>query len=146
MFGNTLAARGGSYDKMSQMYDNSVQSSSDSQAPISRPIVEYTSGDLRDPFQGVNTKPDASRNQAQTRTSVLPKLVVQGIMWGGKFNQAIINNKVVKAGDIIEGAQIISIDKSKIILLFEDRKYNLSVAGESKPQEKAKQSVTLEED
>jgi hypothetical protein len=139
--GVACAERQAPYEKITKSYEGSDQSSLDAQAPISRPSVEYTSDDLRDPFQGVNTKPAASRDLDKMTVKELPKMTVQGIMWGGMFNQAIINNKVVKAGDLIEGAQVISIEKSKIILLFENSKYTLSVVGEPKPQGPPKQSV-----
>lgn len=134
---HVFAAREASYEKVTQMYEGSDQSSQDSQGPISRPIVEYTSGTLRDPFQGVNTRPISS-GQAQVQAKELPPMTIQGIMWGGKFNQAIINSKVVKAGDTIEGAQVISIEKNKIILIFEGRKFTLTVVGDAKTQNQAK--------
>jgi hypothetical protein len=140
LHGSACAVGDGAYEKVAKTYEN-TGSASEVFAPIARPAVEYTSDDLRDPFQGVNTKPDSSRRQAQAQTKELPKMVVQGIMWGGKFNQAIINSKVVRAGDTIEGAQIIAIEKNKIILIFDNRKYTLSIIGESKAQEQSKEPV-----
>lgn len=138
-------AREGAYEKMVKRYEDSSKSA-DTVAPITRETVEYTSADLRDPFQGMNTRVDTSKSQTQKGPSVLPKLLCQGIMWGGNFNQAIINNKVLKSGDSIEGARIISIELNKIILLFEGHKYYLSVAGELKAGEMPKQPETLKED
>jgi hypothetical protein len=40
--------------------------------------------------------------------------------------QAIINNKVLKVGDTIEGAQVKNIGKEGITVLFEGSEYNLS--------------------
>jgi hypothetical protein len=38
----------------------------------------------------------------------------------------IINNKVLKIGDIIEGARISSINKEGVILFYGNREYSLS--------------------
>lgn len=137
---SAVAARQGSYEKMAQTFESPDQSAADSQGPVTRPLVEYTSSTLRDPFQGVNTRP-ASGSQAQVQVKELPAMTVQGIMWGGKFNQAIVNSKVIKAGDSIEGAQVVSIEKNKIVLIYESRKYTLTVVGDAKAQDPAKKSV-----
>jgi hypothetical protein len=137
---NVIAAREGGFEKTAKAYEDIDTTVKDSSAPISRPVIEYTSGNLRDPFQGVNTKP-SSANQSQVQVKELPKMIVQGIMWGGAFNQAIVNNKVIKAGDTIEGAQVVSIDRNKIIMIFEGRKYTLTVVGASAPQEQPKPAV-----
>jgi hypothetical protein len=63
----------------------------------------------------------------------LPNLVVQGLIWGGAFPQAIINNKVVKEGDIIEGARLLKVEKAGVSLLFEGREFTLSPAAAGSP-------------
>jgi len=93
---------------------------------IVRPKVEYKAGDLKDPFQRYKEeKIPPGAQQKESGLSTPPSLTVQGIIWGGRFPQAIINNKVVKVGDTIEGARVISIDKEGITLLFEGMQYNL---------------------
>ncbi len=97
---------------------------------IVSPNVEYKAEDLRDPFQNPNIaegKEPAEESEVSETKEIIPlSLTVQGLIWGGSFPQAIINNKVVKVGDIIEGARIISIDKEGITVFFEERQYNLS--------------------
>jgi len=94
---------------------------------IVRPKVEYKAGGLSDPFQRYKEeKIPPGAQQKEPGLSTPPSLTVQGIIWGGRFPQAIINNKVVKAGDTIEGARVISIDKEGITLLFEGMQYSLS--------------------
>ena len=55
-------------------------------------------------------------------------LTVQGLVWGGAVPQAIINNKVVNMGDVIEGAEVIEISKNGVILLYKNRRYTLSLS------------------
>lgn len=93
--------------------------------------IEYSAEGLRDPFEPYIKKeektPEAIRAQAQEAVSIAPpSLTIQGIIWGGSFNQAIINNKVVKEGDTIEGTQIIKIEKNGITVLYGGREFILS--------------------
>ena len=99
---------------------------------IVKPSVEYDAGNLRDPFTNPFAKEEKQsssqkvENQEQAIEFVPPALKVQGIIWGGKFPQAIINDKVVKVGDTIEGAQITDIKKEGITCLFQGRQFNVS--------------------
>jgi hypothetical protein len=95
---------------------------------VERPAVEYKAGDLRDPFQETIVKgailkeeklAEQKKEIAVEKEITPPTLTVQGLVWGGNFPQAIINNKVVRIGDTIEGAKVISIDKEGINLIFE---------------------------
>jgi hypothetical protein len=95
---------------------------------IVRPHIEYETKDLRDPFQSPEKKEDATEQISQEEDNIqpLPSLTIQGIVWGGSLPQAIINNKVVKVGDMIEEARIISINKDGVTVFFGNREYNLS--------------------
>jgi hypothetical protein len=96
--------------------------------PIVRPVVEYKSQGLRNPFEQsalilqssegeVGLKPEAGK---------LPQLTIQGVIWGSNIPQAIINNKVVKVGDILEGAEVTEINKEGVIILFAGVSYKLT--------------------
>lgn len=110
---------------------------------IKRPQIKYKSGRLRDPFVSVLDKDKSTEktekgegaelNQATTDISAFE---VEGIIWGGKMPQAIINNKVLSVGDLIDGAQILSIDKSGVNLNISGRTVNLSAPGKSSIIEK----------
>ena len=89
--------------------------------------IEYKSEDLRDPFQEEKIE-IKGEPQAQVETKPLPSLQIQGIVWGGSILQAIINNKVVRVGDTIEGVRITDINKSGVNVFFENQQYNLSVS------------------
>ena len=99
-----------------------------------RPTVQYNSQDQRDPFKGI-TKEDFKEKQGTVEVAApddkpLPVLTVQGVIWGAKFPQAIINNKVVKVGDVLQGAKILSIEKNGIMVLFDCRQVTLSAPAE----------------
>ena len=102
------------------------------QAPaqrIIRPNLEYKAEGFRDPFkEPIVQKPTAAGIAAGPESAETPPplLNVQGLIWGGALPQAIINDKVVKIGDSIEGARITNIAKDGVTVLFEGRQYNLS--------------------
>ena len=48
------------------------------------------------------------------------------MIWGGSFSQAIINNKVLKIGEIIDGVRITEISKNGIVVLFDNQLYKLA--------------------
>jgi len=87
--------------------------------------IEYKSEDLRDPFKKEKIE-IKEQPQEQMETKPLPSMQIQGIVWGGGFPQAIINNRVVRVGDTIEGVQITDINKNGVTVFFENRQYTLS--------------------
>lgn len=92
--------------------------------------VEYTADQESDPFkpeQEAGGKSEAAVKPQQEKP--LPVLTVQGIVWGGVFPQAIINNKIVRIGDTIEGARVVDITKSGVIIFFNEREYPISPLG-----------------
>lgn len=99
-----------------------------SEFTITRPKVEYKADALEDPFTEpfVTSKATGTNASSNSVETSLPNFTVQGLIWGGNFPQAIINNKVLKVGDTIEGARIISIDKAGVSLFFNERQYRLS--------------------
>jgi hypothetical protein len=113
---------------------------SNSSMEVLRPKIEYKAGDLVDPFQPMQLpreeeeKKPVSEPKAveQPKPEVkpaelsIPTLKTQGLILGGSFPQAIINNKIVKIGDTIEGAVIENIEKDKITLIFEKRQFSIS--------------------
>jgi len=103
---------------------------------LSRPVVEYKSGQLRDPFRQLTVakeKKAAGEKKVDLMQagSNLGNLEVQGIIWGGRFPQAIVNDRVLTVGDTIEGAKILSIDKNGITLSSGGGVDNLTVSVET---------------
>lgn len=108
---------------------------------IARPVVEYKSSKLRDPFRTylIKQEPRQAPQESVNLTGPgldLGRLKVQGIIWGGSTPQAIINNKVLTIGDLIEGAEILSIEKKGITLSFNGAIFDLTAPGQSSVQAK----------
>ena len=57
----------------------------------------------------------------------LSKFELNGIVYDVDDSWAIINNKVVRVGDMLDGAKVISIAPQKVVLLFEDERFDLIV-------------------
>ncbi len=105
---------------------------------ILRPKMEYKSGRLPDPFQSPMVK-ETKQTALEAGISMgseqpafnFGSLKVQGIIWGGRIPQAIINNKVLTVGDSINGAKILSIEKNGITLIADGTVGNLAAPGQS---------------
>jgi len=52
-----------------------------------------------------------------------PKLVLKGIAWDETEPLALINDLVVKEGDIIQGARIVKIDFDRVVVLYGSKKF-----------------------
>ncbi len=103
-----------------------------------RPQVEYKSGGLRDPFttyiiqeKKVNVQVEATPDFAQMEAK-FSELKVQGIIWGTKMPQAIINDKVYTVGDKVDEAEISSIDNKGINLSTAAGMVHLAAPGQAK--------------
>lgn len=94
-----------------------------------RPHLEYNAYSLRDPFidplvqQADKALPDPVEVDFEITP---PALAVQGLIWGGRIPQAIINGKVVTKGDVIEGAEIIDIDGNGVVVIYNKKIFKLS--------------------
>lgn len=103
-----------------------------------RPKIEYVTEGTKEPFLDYFTKNEpAAPTQAEAAAQAakkeqlkpkpaLPDLAVQGIIWGGNVPCAIINNKVVKEGESIDGVKLIKIEKENIEVLYQGWNYSLS--------------------
>jgi hypothetical protein len=95
---------------------------------VARPVVEFIAEGKRDPFI-VYTQEDsevAKKIETVEVVSLPADFVLQGIIWGAKFNQAVIKNKVVKIGDTLNEVSILDIVKDGVTLFYKGRTYTLS--------------------
>jgi hypothetical protein len=92
--------------------------------------IDYKASSLRDPFQTYIVSPEPIIKNKPVEPPPDPKrfeaLKVLGIFWGASFPQAIIDDKVYKEGDSIDGAVIKKIDKEGITVLMAGGEYKLS--------------------
>ncbi len=104
-----------------------------------RPKINYQAQQPRNPFfapfkeeepekkfEAPKTQTEKELSSASSVPANLPPLTVQGLIWGGAFPQAIINNIVVRKGDVIEKAKVTAIEKEGVTVVFADREYKLS--------------------
>ena len=106
------------------------------EAIANRQPVEYKSEGLRDPFQTyivkekkVDTQQQKKAELAQWETK-LNELKVQGIIWGTKMPQAIIDNNVYIVGDKVDNAEIVSINNKGVDLMTAAGVINLAAPGQ----------------
>ena len=111
---------------------NAIKTIISEQAPgkdkfeIELPVVAYTAESYKDPFQGVVIEePETETGNKSIEPINLPNLKIQGIIWGTNTPQAIINNKVVKAGSTINDVTIIEITSTEIIISYKNQKIAL---------------------
>ncbi len=57
----------------------------------------------------------------------LPNFTLNGIVWDIDGSWAIINDKIVRAGDALDGAKVISIEPQKVVLSFRDKRFDLTL-------------------
>ena len=109
---------------------------------VTREVEDYKGEGIRDPFKDYfDTMPPPTQEEMGNLNAPpqsLPPLQVQGIILGARLKQAIVNNKIVKVGDTVEGVQITTIEKDGITVFFGNRSYNLSSPAAATLQESKK--------
>lgn len=105
---------------------------------VSVPTVEYKAEASRDLFREYKKEKETTEAAQEASVKPLPALTVQGIVWGGSMPQAIINNQVLKEGDVIGEIKITKINKNEIEVFYTGRLYVIS-----SPASKAISSISL---
>ncbi len=77
--------------------------------------VEYTGSAGRDPF-GIGSTETSNAGATAVKAPPIASLKLDGIVWGGFEPRAIINGKMVKAGDQVSGFEIVEIKKDGVRL------------------------------
>lgn len=89
----------------------------DSKNDSLRPKVEFVATVSRSPFY--NYLKGEMQNVVKVeeeRVVAAPNLNIQGLIWGGRLPVAIIENSVLKVGDVINGYKVDKIDKNGVVL------------------------------
>ncbi len=61
------------------------------------------------------------------RKELLSSFRLNGIVWDSNDSWAIINNRIVRPGDVLEGVTIVSIKPQKVVLSFKQEEFDLVV-------------------
>lgn len=110
---------------------------------ILRPLVVSEVAELNNPF--FNSIEDAIKKEtinkppATTEGNVvksLPAYTIQGVIWGTELPLAIINNKVLKIGDMLDEAKVENIDKNGVVVSLKGNLFTLSAPAFSHKQAK----------
>jgi hypothetical protein len=95
-----------------------------------RPAMEFKGGESREPFMDTlsQTKEPgpAAKPLPKQQKPALPALTMQGVIWGSQIPCIIINNKVLKEGEIINDVKIVKIGKEGIDVSYKGWDYSLS--------------------
>jgi len=84
-------------------------------------ITSYNADGYRDPFMPQIKKEEKKKesdNSFANREVVIPDFVIQGMVWSSDNPQAIIDGQVLRIGDEIKEAKILSISKEGVKFLF----------------------------
>ena len=95
---------------------------------LKRPKYKYTATGERDPFESLITRDEKKGTVKVSREVEVPppQLTVQGVIWGGKFPQAIVNDQLVKVGDeLTEEVVITRIDAAGVSFEFNEKEYSV---------------------
>lgn len=96
--------------------------------------VNFSPLGLRDPFISVLPEKRAREELKVPEATIVeamvspPDISIQGIVWGGKFPQVIINGQVMKEGQVLPGPAaitILSIKAKEVSVLFRGKIFNL---------------------
>lgn len=85
----------------------------------------------RDPFKSLIPEKQVSKEGPMIIPEALvsaPDLKIDGIVWGGRFPQAIIESQVMREGDVIKKGEpitIISIKPKEVVILFKGKLFTL---------------------
>ncbi len=99
--------------------------------------LTYKAEGLKDPFRTWikrSDQPVMEEKKEDKADKPLPALTIEGIIWGGKFPQAIVNGQVVKVGESImagtanagDKVRIDAISRDGITVFFNNRTYEVS--------------------
>ena len=94
--------------------------------------VRYTASGLRDPL--VSLLPEAQPAQPTVIQEPVvaapppqpPSVTVQGMIWGGRRPQVLIDNRLYNVGDTVQAAQIVAIAREGVTVMLQGTTFLLS--------------------
>ena len=73
-----------------------------------------------------SSSPSAAPAPISQNAQDLPALMLTGIVYDNEKPYAIVNNKVLSKGDMIDGAMLIEINRESVKFVFNDEEFELS--------------------
>jgi len=96
--------------------------------PLDRKLTDYSSLPVRDPLQ-LPIEYAILEEKYKAPSAKVPEgktdLSLDGVIWGGNKNMAIISGNVVVEGDMIGSAKVIKIEEGKVLLRDNERDIEL---------------------
>ena len=91
--------------------------------------VNYHGRENRDPLDNNMVLNKEVKVEEQKAEAVFPeeKFLISAIIWGARKPQAIINDTIVTTGEMLDGGEIVKIDKQGVHIKFEGREALLSI-------------------
>jgi len=86
----------------------------------------YNSKGRKNPF----APPVAKKTELSVEDFSNMNLSIEGIIWDEKKPLAIVNGKIVKEGDIIEGIVVSEILKDSVVFIIDYKKYEIKIKKE----------------
>ncbi|MDP8248251.1 MAG: hypothetical protein P9M00_08955 [Candidatus Tritonobacter lacicola] len=105
--------------------------------PDSTPVEHMTKEEFKtappSPYAEPEIPPEPVENRVpikeedflREREEPLPELILKGTMLSQRRSRAFINNSMVKEGDVIEGAEVLSIRENRVLLRKGDREFEV---------------------
>ncbi len=115
---------------------------------IKKTELKYNEQSKRDPFRSY-IKSEKGNDQKvinidDTTTVACPDFKIQGIICSPKKSQAIINEKIFRVGDTIDGFRIIEINKDKVVGNYMNRKFEFDSPAVSVSSKKSLKNIKEE--
>ncbi|GEM_PF-3592221 len=104
-----------------------VKSKTDAKTDSLRPQVDFVNPISKNPFYNYLKEAMKKSNKVDEPEIIVPapQLTMQGLIWGGRLHMAIIENRVLKVGDVISGYTIDKIDKNGVIVSINGKLFKL---------------------
>lgn len=124
----------------STVYFNQCASAQEAAVTASEPLrpagQDYDAGKTRDPFDDYLPKKPVMPDTQGGGSVSLPTLTIQGIVFKSDNPYAIINDKVVRTGDTVDGVEVTKIEKDRIIVSHMGKEHYLAAPAKQSLEKK----------
>lgn len=92
-------------------------------ADATRVPIQYTAGNYRDPLVSLLPQPKAEtpaasvQAQAPKPVPTAPNVRIEGMLWGGRRPQVLIDGKLYEIGDTVQDSEIVGITRDGVTVV-----------------------------